>query len=438
MLRRLTLALLPALVLSFAACSSPGVHVWTAVERDGPPFAESFPDPAVLLSTRDVRGVRKVLANTPLPETDEHHEALLALVNEAPTIDTDHLLLISEAVAIPGRISREAVERADVAVALMQINGRTPTVVTRGGGEFAQVLDDILIAGAEKLSDPDAENLGRLLGATQFSATMERLCDPLLKRCDDGSEHALREMLEGIPFDDQRSEFLLSVLLPRGHLPPARQELALDSLSFDSNKTELVLELYDGARELDPDRVLRDLGKLSFDSSRSQVVNAAARRLGPIDRATTEAFLANASFDSSRTEMMMTLQPLVRLDGAEDVLALMQTCSYDSNREELLDLMLAGRFPKVSPHELADLVSVADYDSSRRSILDKVAPYVGGPMKPAEARCLLESFSFDESRLHAVRLFADDIRRYSADEKRELVQAISFSSNREEALFLLL
>jgi len=244
----------PPLLISLAfLLLSYGVGI--AGARTGPDFAEAFPDPAMLITTADIEETRKLLDTVQLPETDAHHDALLKALDDVEAIDSEHLVLLTEAVAIPPRLTDGAIKSIKSIIKAV-IDGRE-IVYSRGKGEFSHVIDDLLLAGAEKLSDVGPQSFGRLVAVAQTPETIVALSDILLERSDSGSTSDLAAILQEIPWDGTRTELCVEVLIPRGRLKGERADIAIESMSFDSGRTALIGAFYQSLDDLDAETLLR-------------------------------------------------------------------------------------------------------------------------------------------------------------------------------------
>ena len=489
---------LPPLFISLAFLFlSYGVGI--AGARTGPDFVEAFPDPAVLITTADIEETRELLHTVQLPETDAHHDALLKALDDVEAIDSEHLVLLTEAVAIPPRLTGGAIKSIIKAV----IDGRE-IVYSRGKGEFSHVIDDLLLAGAEKLSDVGPQSFGRLVAAAQTPETIVALSDILLERSDSGSTSDLAAILQAIPWDGTRTELCVEVLIPRGRLKGERADIAIELMSFDSGRTALIGAFYQSLDDLDAETLLRHVRLQSFDSGRTDVAEEGVAVIDSIDGSLAVALVQTNSYDSGREAMLKALLPKLDLRNADEMLALVRTNSYDSGREAMfkallpkldridgslavalvrtnshdsgrkamlkallpkLDLrnadeMLAlvrtnsydsGRlamlkvavalesnFPAVSADDLVSYARVGSFDSGRNEMLRVVAPHFKDGFTKQSAARLLRVFSFDSGRLDAVELFREDLQKLSERDRRDILRQFSRASSREEADELLL
>ncbi len=178
--------LLPLFLVLPVACSGVS-EVGGIPVRNGPEFAQAFPEPSLLVTTLDPEEVSGLLATVQLPETDEHHQQLKQILQETDELATEHLLLLTEAVAMPG------ISGVDGATTTRIYTENSRTVVwSRGGGGYAPVVDELLLAGVSKLTDPSPANLGQLLEKTQEKETVVALVEQLASApgaddWDDGS-----------------------------------------------------------------------------------------------------------------------------------------------------------------------------------------------------------------------------------------------------------
>ncbi len=432
---------IPLLLAALFSCSQTSSQ-WSVPRRDGPPFAQTFPDAAVLATTNDVRATRETLWTTPLPETREHHDRLIAVLERTPSIDTDHLLLLTDAVAVPGRLARDAKGNESVQVSIVTGNDGIQIIRTRGKGEFTPVIDQLLTMGMSKLSDPSATNLGRLVGEAQSTETMIALSDHLLETCDSGSSGDLERMLKGIPFDEQRADFATIVLLPRGRLAGERQSIALETLSFDSTKERLMSAVYDSLDEVPVPMLLEHIELLDFDSGRSSVAKAASSRIGPMTGAEMLAMLERFDFDSGKVQAVQAMRTKIAIADFGDVLQIMDASDFESGANQILDLLLASAlpasaFPTLTAIDLGAACDAYSFDSGRIETLRKLEPHFQGTLDGESARELLNQFSFDSGKFECLQIFASRMNALPYDEQKLLLSSFDFDSDRERARDLL-
>ena len=412
--------------------------VGIAGARTGPDFVEAFPDPAVLITTADIEETRELLHTVQLPETDAHHDALLKALDAVEAIDSEHLVLLTEAVAIPPRLKDGAIKSIKSIIKAV-IDGRE-IVYSRGKGEFSHVIDDLLLAGAKKLSDVGPQSFGRLVAAAQTPETIVALSDILLERSDSGSTSDLAAILQAIPWDGTRTELCVEVLIPRGLLKGERADIAIESMSFDSGRTALIGAFYQSLDDLDAETLLRHVRLQSFDSGRTDVAEEGVAVIDRIDGSLAVALVQTNSYDSGRKAMLKALLPKLDLHNADEMLALVRTNSYDSGRLAMLKVAVAleSNFPAVSADDLVSYARVGSFDSGRNEMLRVVAPHFKDGFTKQSASRLLRVFSFDSGRLDAVELFREDLQKLSERDRRDILRQFSRASSREEADELLL
>ncbi len=469
--------------------------------RSGPDFAEAFPDPAMLMATADIEETRELLHTVQLPETDAHHDALLKALDDVEAIDSEHLVLLTEAVAIPPRLTDAKTGIKSIIKAV--IDGRD-IAYSRGEGEFSHVIDDLLLAGAKKLSDVGPQSFGRLVSVAQTPEAIVALSDILLERSDSGSTSDLEAILREIPWDGVRQELCIEVLIPRGLLKDERTDIAIESMRFDSGRTALIGAVYKSLDALDAATLMRHVRLQGFDSGRTDVVEEGVAVLDRIDGSVALALVETAGFDSGREAILKALLPKLALRNADEMLALVRTNSYDSGREAMLkallpkleridgsvalalvemagydsgreamlkallpklalrnaDEMLAlvrtnsydsGReamlkigvklgsnFPAVRADDLVSYAQIGSFDSGRNEMLRLVAPHFKGGFTKQSATRLLGAFSFDSGRLDAVEFFREELQKLSEKDRRDVLGPFSRASSREEAVELLL
>ena len=491
----------PLLLISLAFLL-PSYGVEIAGARTGPDFKEAFPDPAMLIATADIEETRELLDTVQLPETDAHHDALLKALDDVEAIDSEHLVLLTEAVAIPPRLTDGAIKSIKSIIKAV-IDGRE-IAYSRGEGEFSHVIDDLLLAGAKKLSDVGPQSFGRLVAVAHTPETIVALGDILLERSDSGSTSDLEAILQEIPWDGIRTELCVEVLIPRGRLKGERTDIAIESMSFDSGRTALIGAIYKSLDELDAETLLRHVRLQGFDSSRTDVVEKGVAVIDRIDGSLALALVETAGFDSGREAILKALLPKLDLRNADEMLALVRTNSYDSGREAMLKVLLptldriegsvalalvetagfdsgreamfkallpkldlrnademlalvrtnlydSGRlamlkigtrlgsnFPAASADDLVSYAQVGSFDSARNEMLKLVAPHFKGGFTKQSASRLLRAFSFDSGRLDAVELFREELRKLSEQDRRDVLRQFSRASSREEANELLL
>ena len=401
--------------------------------RTGPDFVEAFPDPAVLITTADIEETRELLHTVQLPETDAHHDALLKALDDVEAIDSEHLVLLTEAVAIPPRLTGGAIKSIKSIIKAV-IDGRE-IVYSRGKGEFSHVIDDLLLAGAKKLSDVGPQSFGRLVAAAQTPETIVALSDILLERSDSGSTSDLAAILQAIPWDGTRTELCVEVLIPRGRLKGERADIAIESMSFDSGRTALIGAFYQSLDDLDAETLLRHVRLQSFDSGRTDVAEEGVAVTDSIDGALAVALVRTNSHDSGREAMLKVLLPKLDLHNADEMLALVRTNSYDSGRLAMLKVAVAleSNFPAVSADDLVSYAQVGSFDSGRNEMLRVVAPHFKDGFTKQSASRLLRVFSFDSGRLDAVELFREALQKLSERDLRDILRQFSRASSREEA-----
>lgn len=460
---------LPPFLLSLAfLLLSYGVGIVGA--RTGPDFVEAFPDPTLLITTADIEEARELLYTVQLPETDAHHDALLKALDDVEAIDSEHLVLLTEAVAIPSRLTDGAIK--SIKSIIKAVTDGREIAYSRGKGEFSHVIDDLLLAGAKKLSDVGPQSFGRLVAVAQTPETIVALSDILLARSDSGSTSDLAAILQEIPWDGTRTELCVEVLIPRGRLKGERADVAIESMSFDSGRTALIGAFYQSLDDLDAETLLRHVRLQSFDSGRTDVVEegvavidriagslavalvetagfdsgreAILKALLPkLDRITGSlavALVQTNSFDPGREAMLKALLPKLDLHNADDVLALVRTNSYDSGRLAMLKVAVAleSNFPAVSADDLVAYAQVGSFDSGRNEMLRVVAPHFKDGFTKQSAARLLGAFSFDSGRLDAVELFREELQKLSERDRRAVLRQFSRAAGREEADELLL
>ena len=382
-----TCSLRPALVVTLlAAACSVGVP-------QGVPFDAAFPDPRELVTTDNPAGVRARLDNTNLPDTAAHHERLLGLLRSRDTLRAPHLVLLTRAVAIPGR---------NVSV----VSGdRRWSYGPRGAGASARVLDQLLDEGLGRLTEVDRTSFGELLGASQSDATMRRYVERFLPTLDDGSPSALAQILDGMHGSPALQPFLAQHIANAGGLAGERGRMAFRQMRFDSDRLTVL-----------------------------QFVLAADP---PLDGTQFVSLMKAFSFDSGREEAFARLLPRVKPLQLEDARAAAATFSFDAGREAAM-ATLGKAEVQISDALLVAFTQLSSFDSGRLACGMALAGRLHGAPDAGAAKDLLATFSFDTDRLEAVRVMAPRWSVLSTEARMALLTTFSFSSNRETAMPLLM
>lgn len=358
----------------------------------GPPFAEIFPDATVLVTATDIPETRRKLAYATLPATREHHDELLSLLRSLESITIEHLLLLTEAVYLEGESFR--LDGDEVTVA---INGQSDQFAFAArkdgaGGEFADVVDQILLEGIGKVQQISRFDCGRIFGRTQSNDTLASLADILLPAVDDGSADALREILRGLGSSLARVPFIVEVMAPRGGLTGEREEVALMAINFDSDRVALIRKLIEQVDEILVDHLNFYLDEMSFDEGRVSVFESAVARLPVLDGADLEGFLRRVAFDGGRVEVAAAAAAASRLDvDFEDVPRILRAFSFDS---------------------------------SRVKAVESIAPFVSGEPDAVQAGAAVRAFSYDDGRVAAIEALAPVLAKLSEDDRKRLLRNI--------------
>lgn len=417
--------LLAAALLS--ACSGGQTLHLDLVERDGPPFAEAFPEPAALLDTDDVQATRRELARVRLPATREHHDGLLALLDGRERVTADQLLLLVEAVHLPAE---------SVHISVSDASG-TVVYTPRGQGEFAPVVDELLLRGVDKVDGLTPRLAGRLMGRSHDDGTLDLLVQAWLPRVDDGSDEALHELVAGFHGSPALEPLLTRHLAPSGRLDGPAGWSLVERMSFDDGRLELIEVLLTRPTTVDGAVLERAVTAMAFDDGRARAAALLAQRLDTIDGETLLAVLGQLSFDDGRLRTLDHLAPRVSaLDGAlaRRVLGVM---SFDSGRQGALERLAASGRLVVGGQGLLGLVELASFDSGRLELLRQVLPHLEGDLGGEAARSLLAGFSFDSGRQQALEAVLARCGSLDRDQRQALVDCFSFDSNRDEAADLL-
>lgn len=370
-------------LLLLAACTT----------RQGLPFDEVFPDPGVLVTTNDPASVRAKLDGVQLPETRAHHDRLLALLRGRDRLTAAHLVLLTQAVATPNR----SVVVAD--------GKRVWRYGARGQGEFAPVIDQLLVEGIDKVTDVDRRWLGELLGVSQSDATLRRYADRFLPQVDDGSPQALGEILDGMPGSPAAIPFLVGYLAPKGGLDGERGWSAFARMQFDDQRTAVLDAVLARQAAIDGERMVAVMKAFSFDSGRERAFAQLAVKTQPLPVGAAKEAVATFSFDSGRDAAFAALgkQAGVRLNDGH----------------------------------LTEFVQMCAFDSGKLQCVKSLKPRLDGAPDAAAAKALLAAFSFDSDRQGAVAVMRERWSRLTAGEREALLATFSFDSNREAAARLL-
>jgi hypothetical protein len=362
--------------------------------RTGPAFRDAFPDAAVLVTTQDPESMRQQLANTQLPATEAHHRQLLDLLRAQPKVTAAHLVLLVEAVSMPD------------CTMFVAHDGRTyHAYPPRGTGEFAPVADQLLREGADKLVGLDRRWCGELIGRTQSDETLQLLAERFVPGLDDGSEGALREILDGMPGSPATRPFL-RFLDRTGRLDGERGWAMIGALAFDDDRVALLELLAARHGKVDAARLVAIVKAMSFDEGRVVAARLLAAPAQPVPAAAIHDVLAAFSFDEGRAAAATT---------------------FASHGRQPCDL-----------GEVAKLARLFSFDEGRLACVRAMTERVQDPVAGDHVLAVLKSFSFDESRLHALRALAPHCRNLPGAEKKRLLTAFSFSSSREAAAGVLL
>ncbi len=415
------------------ACFLLGYGVEIASARSGPDFAEVFTDPAMLITTPDVEETRALLHTVQLPETDAHHDALLKALGDVEAIDSEHLVLLTEAVAIPPRLTEV---KTTITSILKAVIGGRELVYSRGEGEFSHVIDDLLLAGAKKLSDVGPQSFGRLVAVTQTPEAIVALSDILLARSDSGSTSDLEAMLREIPWDEVRRELCIEVLIPRGHLKDERANIAIESMSFDSGRTALIGAIYPSLDELDAETFLRHVRLQGFDSGRIDVVEEGVAVIDSIAGSLAVKLVETAGFDSGREAMLEALLPKLKAIDGMIAVELVEMAGFDSGREAMLEILLP-KLNSIDADALLALVRMNSYDTGRNEMLEMLLPKLDAIDADA-LLSLVRMNSYDAGREAMLEALLPKLDAIDADALLSLVRMNSYDSGRNEMLEVLL
>ena len=441
-------------------------------------FEEAFPEPAALLTTNAPEQVGLKLIRTVIPDTQEHRETIDGLLESVETIDTDHLLLLSWAMA-------SAFEDVPRGTYLVINNMRIEkTRVRRGEGVAAGAVDALLLRGLAKVSDLDAANAGRLLGRTETPGGLVTMTDRLLSHVDDGSTKALTAILDGFNRSFPKSkrstigalilggsvatakEQFVDLLFERGLAEGERERVALASFRSDSDRADRIIARLAELDRVSASQVRGYLELLEFSSTRAEVLVSASPLIGDLDGATLRELVATLDYDSQRLEALQALlasstermtseellatmrllsygssrmdlvraaSPRVRWSRGEELVSLLGAFGYGTQRLEMLDVLLpAGPSPR-SWDLAVPVLSQFDYVSERMSALDLLRPGMDRAIDPGTFRSLFELVNYDSERLGLLRSFSSDVRAFPETERRSLVRKFAYPSTRQKA-----
>jgi hypothetical protein len=478
-----------AIVFLLAACGQPSTSSFVltveGAEKPAPskPFAQLVPSLTDLLGLKPAEDWIPKLDQADIPESQEHHDALLQCLQSVDELSSDQLLLLVASVA-PGY-------RPLPAGTSISINGVAITRqrAPRGEGPFAEVTDTLLSEGSAKLTDLDCRTAGRLLARCEALETMEQLSERWLPEIDDRSEAALEAILSGFgdyPRVDETAgilflgqeptrrsavlEFLLEILLPSGGLEGERQHVAVAALSTNAEKVQAIGSIFAAVEELRSQRLGRFLAQVSTNASKVEVMRAGVANLGSVPMPEVIALIAEFSTNSSRVEAwraaVKNIEQGVPPAQLREAVELQST---NSSRLEVLALLFAEEV-SVGPGPLAEALDLFSTNSSRgealrqcvreagqhytwREIADCVAKFttsssqleglrvlVGvsrGDLSTQLLQEILQTPNTDSSRLEMLRLLANDLPADVAQQQEDFVQLFSSSSSRKAASKLL-
>ena len=416
------LSLLGLLVI--AGCSSTRPDV---IHRDGPPFDMAFPDPSVLLTTTDVPQTRKLLASVQLPRDEASLEELVALTEAAPALDTEHILLLTE--AVPAQWGDA------VALSLMDPTWRARQFAEGDTHDelYARVSDQLLESGMARWSNPDARGMGRLMGRARTDAALIRIAEQWLPDWDDGSVGALEDILGGMSSSRRLDVLVLQVLIPQRRLEGERQWLAVDALVFDSERVAVLLALMAQRTEVSVAYLLECLQRVTFDSDRMAIIREAQPKLGPCSSRDLRDLMSTLSFDSDRAHLLELFADQVTFEDARDVARTLRLFSFASDREKGLRLLATTPGFTVRSGELLELMSLVDFDSDREDILRIASPRLDGPLKASDLRSILRRFDFGSDRLDVLRLLAGHLATRTPAETDRIVNLFTDPGRRATA-----
>lgn len=325
------------------------------------PFAKAFPDPSVLITSPDVELLTDKLDRCDFPRTEKHHTLLRNLLRLAATIDADHLLLLTRAVA-------PSFSKLPLGFQL-SINGedidRLP--MPRGQGQFDDRIDQLLLAGAPKIDNVTPRDVGRLLGRTQSTAALAELAERFLPRVDDGSVEALSAILEGLK-SAQGSE---AEIVSRSFVPTSSKDSGDQGKPLPSAMTEFVRDYLSERGRLQGQRALVAISFLSTDEEKTNLILRQLREddIGkdtPRDLGHLESLLKLLNSSKSRLAVLAQALPnLVNLPPSKQI-ELAKTLNYDKDRLEVLERFSESGTENLSVDDLHSFLDLLTYGSSKR------------------------------------------------------------------------
>jgi len=356
--------------------------------RQGPPFDEVFPDASVLVTTTEPASVRARLDESQLPDSQAHHDRLLALLRSRQQLHAAHVVLLATAVGRPE-------------TTICCIDGRRIfRYGPRGVGESAKVIDQLLTEGIDRITDVDRRSFGELIAITQSDATLRLYTDRFLAKVDDGSTAALEQILDGMTGSPALASFL-GVLAPQGGLDGERGWTAFARSAFDSDRIVVLRVLVSRDAAIDGDRMV----------------------------ATMKAF----SFDSGREEAFTLLAPRVQKLGVEHARASIATFSFDSGREAAFAALGKSGDVHLTDQHLVAFVGMCSFDSGKLQCVQALANSLHGEPDGDAAQALLAAFSFDSGRQAALAVLAKRWLELPLADRQRLLATFSFDSERQQA-----
>ncbi len=420
------------LSLAAAACDSSGTTQAGAHVR--PAFAQEFPDVTELVRTADVAGAKERLGRVDFPETDAHHEALLALVADAKSLDVEHLELLIHAVALPGSLGQRDEDIFGTFVhiegdAKLLINGRELHLHERGEASYSHVVDELLLAAADKLTGLERADVGFLLGRTESNDALHALSQRWLPRFDDGSAPALAEILAGFDRRNVIVDFINNELLPSGGVDGDRLFVAVEAVPVDADRLAVLQAALLKREALDATGLHACLDLLRVDANRLRLVREQSERVTPIDAAFVEGVLDKLSVDANRRSALELLAPSARIASMHDASALAGRLSVDANRLAGLQKIAQQLEGELTAAELEAAVLTLSVDANRIALLKSLAPRLRAGCTEAELTALIATASVDANRLTALRALREPALALSEQARERLAATLSVRAN---------
>lgn len=431
----MTLGLLGLVTL--AACES---TVRRGPTRDGPPFAEAFAGPQALLETVDVADTRERLARVRLPDTQEHHDALVEALRAADAIDAEHLLLLTEAVHGYNFSYRSQITIVTNGESELSIELGDDYAVTyaRGTGPFASVLDVLLIEGIARLDHATTTSeAGRLLTRTQGDEALHAVAERVLGDVDDGSSGALARLLDEVDGDEVKRDLALNELLPTGRLEGERAHVVVNAMAFDDGRREVVTGVAEARDTIPFDDAGRWMDAMAFDQGRADVLEVCAPKLTTVDGDALAQAVSMMAFDDGRLGVVRLLAPRLSEATFDDVMNTTGAFAFDGGRTAAMAALCEEESVAVYARDLPRALELAAFDNGRIEILRTVSPRLRDGVDARTAAALLDGMAFDAGRLDLVDTLKDHLEQLPQGERAALCDLMNFDAGKKKARVVL-